>query len=218
LKQPLVGTTVKTDGKDSDPYAVLTVLNMHVHAEIPAIRALKEYCISKSAAQPALQAHLKSIFDQVDGHVGLLVSERLVNMPVQIVPHMYRMLGDEMKWAIDDNEPYKFTHYLLVTRTCKLSAEDAATVNADTAGPPSKKTKRQNPLPENIGNGGVFSFHPEDECIQTFATHTFDFDYTNSQPRERDSFGLDVALRLLVIPAGQYPEMVDKLAAQYTNV
>lgn len=32
LSQPLVGTTVKTDGKDSDPYAVLTVLNMQVHA------------------------------------------------------------------------------------------------------------------------------------------------------------------------------------------
>jgi protein BCP1 len=31
LSQPLVGTTVKTDGKESDPYAFLTVLNMHVH-------------------------------------------------------------------------------------------------------------------------------------------------------------------------------------------
>ena len=32
LSQPLVGTTVKTDGRESDPYAILTVLNMHVHA------------------------------------------------------------------------------------------------------------------------------------------------------------------------------------------
>jgi protein BCP1 len=31
LSQPLVGTTVKTDGKESDPFAVLTVLNMLVH-------------------------------------------------------------------------------------------------------------------------------------------------------------------------------------------
>jgi protein BCP1 len=27
----MVGTTVKLDGIDSDPYALLTVLNMHVH-------------------------------------------------------------------------------------------------------------------------------------------------------------------------------------------
>lgn len=31
LSQPTVGTTIKTDGLESDPYALLTVLNMHVH-------------------------------------------------------------------------------------------------------------------------------------------------------------------------------------------
>lgn len=31
LSQPLVGTTVKTDGRESDPYAFLSVLNIHVH-------------------------------------------------------------------------------------------------------------------------------------------------------------------------------------------
>jgi protein BCP1 len=32
LAQPLLGSTVKTDGKDSDPYAFLTVLNLQEHA------------------------------------------------------------------------------------------------------------------------------------------------------------------------------------------
>lgn len=31
LAQPEVGTTVKCDGKESDPYAFLTVLNLHLH-------------------------------------------------------------------------------------------------------------------------------------------------------------------------------------------
>ena len=31
LSQPSVGTTIKTDGKESDPYALLTVVNMHIH-------------------------------------------------------------------------------------------------------------------------------------------------------------------------------------------
>ena len=35
LSQPLVGTTVKTDGKGGDPYAFLTVLNIHVHKVFP---------------------------------------------------------------------------------------------------------------------------------------------------------------------------------------
>jgi hypothetical protein len=40
LSQPLVGTTVKTDGRESDPYAILTVLNMHVHAVSTFLSAL----------------------------------------------------------------------------------------------------------------------------------------------------------------------------------
>lgn len=31
LSQPLLGSTVKTDGNESDPYAFLTVLNLHEH-------------------------------------------------------------------------------------------------------------------------------------------------------------------------------------------
>jgi len=31
LSQPLLGTTVKTDGIESDPYAFLTVLNLQEH-------------------------------------------------------------------------------------------------------------------------------------------------------------------------------------------
>lgn len=31
LAQPLLGSTVKVDGNESDPYAFLTVLNLHEH-------------------------------------------------------------------------------------------------------------------------------------------------------------------------------------------
>jgi protein BCP1 len=31
LAQPNIGSTIKTDGEESDPYALLTVLNMHIH-------------------------------------------------------------------------------------------------------------------------------------------------------------------------------------------
>lgn len=31
LSQPLLGSTVKVDGNETDPYAFLTVLNLHQH-------------------------------------------------------------------------------------------------------------------------------------------------------------------------------------------
>jgi protein BCP1 len=35
LSQTSIGSTIKTDGEESDPYALLTVLNMHVHHVCP---------------------------------------------------------------------------------------------------------------------------------------------------------------------------------------
>jgi len=35
-------------------------------------------------------------------HIGLVLSERLVNMPGQIMPPMYNMLTEELEWALED--------------------------------------------------------------------------------------------------------------------
>jgi protein BCP1 len=37
LSQPLLGSTVKVDGNESDPYAFLTVLNLQEHKVLPFI-------------------------------------------------------------------------------------------------------------------------------------------------------------------------------------
>ena len=44
--------------------------------------------------------------------LALVLSERMLNMPVQIVPPMYRMLVDEVGWAVDEGEAYSFDWYL----------------------------------------------------------------------------------------------------------
>lgn len=37
LSQPLLGSTVKVDGNETDPYAFLSVLNLHVHRVRPHV-------------------------------------------------------------------------------------------------------------------------------------------------------------------------------------
>jgi len=121
LSQPTVGTTIKTDGIESDPFALFTVLNMHLHhvrfhnfdvtqkistsilQQNPSIKAIANYLLSvTSTRDTAFHETLKALFSQSDAHVGLVLCERLVNMPIQVVPPMYNMLANEMKWAIDD--------------------------------------------------------------------------------------------------------------------
>lgn len=36
VSQPLVGSTVKVDGKESDPFAFMTVLNLQAHKASPS--------------------------------------------------------------------------------------------------------------------------------------------------------------------------------------
>ncbi|TFY60053.1 hypothetical protein EVJ58_g5386 [Rhodofomes roseus] len=162
LSQPLVGTTVKCDGRESDPYAVLTVLNMQVHQNHPSIKALTEYALAKSSADPAFHGALQNLLDPASSsHVGFVFSERLINMPVQVMPHMYRMLTDEIQWALDDNEPYNFTHLLVMSRIYRLSPEEEAELQG-----PAPRSKRQKQIAQQPSSGGVYPFHPEDEQIQ----------------------------------------------------
>jgi len=215
ISQNHIGTTVKTDGKESDPYAVLTVLNFQVHAEHPAIKTLSQYLLDRSTDNPALKAHLSQLLAPQAPHVGLIVSERLINMPVQVMPPMYRMLSEEMQRAISENKPYQFSHFVIVTRTYMLSPEDEAELASN---PPPKKAKQSNakPLLGNAsGTGGIFSFHPEDECIQKFASHTHDFRFTRAQPREKDAFGLDVRARMMVVPSENFTQMVQTMQAEF---
>lgn len=103
LSQPLLGTTVKVDGNESDPYAFLTVLNMQEHADKPVIKELANYILSRSKPTHPLHAKLEKLLSPTaEGHTGLILTERLINVPTEIVPPMYKMLLEEITWAIED--------------------------------------------------------------------------------------------------------------------
>ena len=71
--------------------------------ERPSIKALSGYLLEKSSADPVLHSKLQTMLGpNASEHLGFIFSERLINMPVQIVPHMYRMLADEIQWALDE--------------------------------------------------------------------------------------------------------------------
>lgn len=61
------------------------------------------YLLEKASNDSTLGAILSpQALDSPTGHTGLIISERLINMPPQIMPPMYKMLRDEIQWAIDE--------------------------------------------------------------------------------------------------------------------
>lgn len=101
IDQAFLGSTIKTDGEESDPFALLTVLNMTEHRQKPAIKALADYFIHKTQDNADFNRRLRKLFaSSAKERVGLILSERLVNMPTEVVPPMYKMLADEIDAAI----------------------------------------------------------------------------------------------------------------------
>ncbi|RVD84987.1 uncharacterized protein DFL_003322 [Arthrobotrys flagrans] len=120
LDQKLVGSTVKVDGREGDPYSFLSVINLGLHQNTPAVKSLTTYLHSQTTSTP-LHDLLTPFFNPEgqegeDKKLAIVLSERLINMPPDISPPSYKMLLEEIGYAVEDGEPYSFTHYLLLSK------------------------------------------------------------------------------------------------------
>ncbi|KAG2023718.1 bcp1 [Coprinopsis cinerea AmutBmut pab1-1] len=194
---------------------------MHLHHQHPSMKALAQYCLSKSQEESSssLHAELQSLFSQSEKHIGLVICERLINMPVEVVPPLYNMLRDEVRNSIAANLPFKFSHLLFISRTYHLSLEEESilenTLPASQARKKKTRTKRQRPEGTD-GTGkfgdagrpedGIYSFHAEDALLSSLGSHTLNYKYTTPPPethqekRGKDAFGLDVRGRMILVP------------------
>jgi protein BCP1 len=206
LAQPLLGSTVKVDGNESDPFAFLTVLNLETHKEAEVIKKLKEY-LSRHSSANGLGDLARLLNGDGGAQVGLVLTERFINMPHEIVPPMYSMLLEEIQWALEEKEPYQFTHYLILSKTYN---EIESSLPSDEQ-PPSKKKK---------GGGAkeveTFYFHPEDEVLQKHAIVSGNFDYetpvdegASDSKRAFQEMGVKPKAHMILIEAGKFQGAVE---------
>lgn len=105
-----------------------------------------------------------------------MLTERLINIPSEVVPPMYKMLLEEISWAVEENEPYNFSHYLILSKTYQ---EVESHIDQDSS--KSHKKKKQRLAAGKQPSPAVFYFHPEDEVLQRYAQLYGGFDYVNQQ-------------------------------------
>ncbi|RAL14612.1 protein-transporting protein BCP1 [Aspergillus homomorphus CBS 101889] len=173
LSQAWMGSTIKTDGKESDPYAFLTVLNLQEHKDKPIIQALTTYLRQKALTNPALSP-LSALLTTPPPKttIGLILTERLINMPAEVIPPMYTMLQAEIAHAVADREPFDFTHYLIVSKTYE---EVQSKLDMEETRPQKKKKAAAG------GSAERFFFHPEDEVVERHALCAGSYEYTRKQ-------------------------------------
>ncbi|KAI5286389.1 Mss4p nuclear export [Ascosphaera acerosa] len=220
LAQPLLGSTVKTEGNESDPYAFLTVLNLQQHRDKPVIQALTKYLTQKASA--ARLAPLHALLSQsLVPAIGLILTERLINVPAEVVPPMYAMLQEEIQWALDEGEPYSFTHYLIVSRAyVEVRSQIDADVEDDR---PAKKGRGKKGGAARQKAETTFPFHPEDEILRNFALCAGDYDWTHEAPegasdskRAFHEWGIKTLGHMILIEAGRFEAAVNAMKEAFS--
>ncbi|XP_052186721.1 protein BCCIP homolog isoform X3 [Diospyros lotus] len=120
LSQTTVGTIIKIE-EDDTPYSVVTALNLGRYKDHKCIKELTDFLL-KACKDKDILGNLRSFFKEQMQNVGLLVSQRVVNLPPQLLPPLYDALFDEISWATEDERTeelrrsFCLKHYLLLTR------------------------------------------------------------------------------------------------------
>lgn len=169
------------------------------------IQQLTTYLQQKASSNPSLSSLASLLSQDPVPPVGLILTERLINMPSEVVPPMYSMLQEEIAWAIEDKEPYNFSHYLILSKNyeeveSKLDTEETR---------PQKKKKRSGNKAEQ------FYFHPEDEVLERHTQCTGSFEYTHQHDeghsdskRAFQELGIKTGGSLLLIEAAKFESAV----------
>jgi len=211
-----VGSCVKVDGQESDPYAYLSVVDLASKASDPALATLLQYLIGTFPSTPtaspfrdilstAAAPSSSTSVGAKSARVGLVISERLVNLPVQLIPPMYDMLAAELDAAVKEgNDKLDFTHFLLLSRVYKMQGSDddvnVGFGEADAASKKSKKARRDAAASQGVvPTSGTFHYHPEEEFLEKVAAHVHTYPFKTSQTRDSESFGVEQRGRIILI-------------------
>lgn len=212
LSQPLLGSTIKTEGNDSDPFAILSIINLKQHRAHSAVLPLISYLLEQLPPHSDIKGLLTEMLASGSKtEIGLILSARVMNLPVQTMPPTYSMLLEEIKWAVDDDEQYRFSHYLLLS---KVYTEVTSTLDQMNQQHVKRKKKSASKEPE------IFYFHAEDEILAKYAIAKASFAFRNhpgsgasDSRRAFQEEGIDPQGFLLLFEADRFSTAIQALSS-----
>ncbi|KAI4313760.1 hypothetical protein L6164_026715 [Bauhinia variegata] len=194
LEQSTVGTVVKIeDDEDEGLFAVVSALNLWRYREQRCMKELKDFLL-QVCQEKGIVDQLRLLLGEQTHDLGLLVSQRVVNLPPQLLPHLYDALFDEVSWATED-EPmeelrnsFRFQQYIIVSKIYKHKNAEG---------------KRKPSIDEEEA---IIYIKPEDEIFHKVSMWSFSFPLRTKQLAAQElknykSMGLVMAVEADKIPA-----------------
>ncbi|KAK2884644.1 protein BCCIP homolog [Channa argus] len=134
IQQNHVGSVIKQaeipeDSDDDDPdevFGFVTMLNLTERKSVQCVEEVKELIMDQCGKNSthSMTEQLEQILNDNSKPVGLLLSERFINVPPQIALPLHKQLQEEIAEAQRTNKPSGMCHYcLMISKTCKEASK-----------------------------------------------------------------------------------------------
>jgi len=196
IKQSADEEDMDTDEDMDVSFGVFSVVNLTEKKNMECIKQISSYLLNhcKEVSSKNEYEAFKQILDDCSKHVGLIISERFINIPAKIAVPLYSGLRNDMQKALEKREAYDFSYYLLISKIVNFAP---------------------NPNQENI----VF-LNPEEELLSEDAEFSFEFLVETEQDSglsgtwtDEDDEGLPKR-RVLLIQATKWDTIIHKLTVE----
>ncbi|ORX33440.1 p21-C-terminal region-binding protein-domain-containing protein [Kockovaella imperatae] len=185
------GSSIKTDGEESDPWAILAAVDLDRNKDDPALKPFVSYLAGRSKSATSISSQLLE-----PSKTALIFSLRMLNLPLPLIPPMYKMLLSELT----DNGA-EFDHFILWGRGYRLEGSEEGMgldLHDQSRGKKKKKAGKATSSAPALA-AGSFAYHPEEEFIDKVAEEVHTYPFQSAQQRDEDAFGVEQFGRLVLV-------------------
>lgn len=185
VNQVETGTMVCVEG-EQDVYGFITALGLQRYQQVTSVQQVLQYVAKK--CPPSELARFQGILNTHS--VALVVNERMVNLPYQLVPAIHSALHEDIEWAIEneESEPLRKSfdvEYFLILSSCTIEKAGAASSSKG------KKSKTQ------YAQTAKFFSNFEDEFLEPEADVSFSFDTPRGERERVDNASRSTVVMLI---------------------
>ena len=203
---PKIGTTIRVDG-GREPYGFLSVVNLHRTAHLPCTRQIVRFMLDKITNKSQNQ-QLRHILESKNA-LGLVLNERVVNVPGQIAPPLHLGFWEEVEEAaeLEQNNgeaPYfDFEYYIMITTVAESISDDSEL-------PRGKKIRD--------ASKQIDFLKPEDEVYTKNSTFAFSYPVTNTKHGKWTMGGTIKSRKVIILwHKSALPNIISQLSELSTN-
>jgi len=151
--QVVVGTMIGVEGDEEKPLyqgkpeeknvlGFVSLLNLQVYENEKVMKEIVQYAVQKSEIHNENHEKFLQVLQTHTNKIGLLINERMINLPPQLVPTLHNQLCEDVKWVKEQNneDSQAFNlRYILVLSKCYKDSQQ-----------PKKRTKTMNTFEDYI--------------------------------------------------------------------